>query len=75
MTTVSITGWQPGFETISFMKLLREGSQSQRTLAEAKLLVDGLLRGKPFEVTFPSRGEAETFVRFAANLGVIGVTV
>jgi hypothetical protein len=53
------------------MKLLREGSQSERTLPEAKFLVDDLLQGRSFIVVFPSREEAEVFVKNAADLGVV----
>ncbi len=71
MTTVSVTAWQLGFKTISFVKLLREGSQSQRTLNEAKSMVDGLSAGKPFTVDFPDLEEAETFLKSAADLGAV----
>jgi hypothetical protein len=71
MIAVNITGWRSGFKTISFMKLLREGSQSERKLPEAKVLVDDLLIGKPFTIFFSGRGEAEMFVKDANVLGVI----
>ncbi len=71
MTTVRVTGWQPGFKTISFMKLLREGSQSERSLSEAKALVDGLLNGNAFTIDYPYREEAEAFVKSASDLGAV----
>jgi hypothetical protein len=72
MIRVSIAGWNPGLKSISLMKLLREGSQSERTLAEAKSLVDGLLEGRSFTITFPSQREAEIFLKEATDLGVVG---
>ncbi len=71
MTNVRITAWKPGFKTISFMKLLREGSQAERSLAQAKALVDALLEGKPFTVEYPTQEEAEAFVRSASELGAV----
>ncbi len=71
MTTVHVTGWRPGFKTISFIKLLREGSQAERSLAQAKALVDALLEGKPFVVEYPNREEAEVFVRSASEFGAV----
>lgn len=71
MITITTTGWRPGFNTVSFIKLLRQGSQSERTLAEAKSLVDGLLEGKPFVVNVDTREEAEMFERSAIDFGAV----
>jgi len=71
MPIVSVRGWKPGFKTISFMKLLREGAESPRTLAEAKSMVDGLLEGRHFTVSFARPEEAETFVKSAEDYGVV----
>jgi hypothetical protein len=71
MPIINVTGWKPGFKTVSFIKLLREQGKESCGLAEAKSLVDGLLQGKPFSVSFASEQEAASFIQQANGLGAI----
>jgi hypothetical protein len=68
---VDVTGWRRDFKTISFVKLLRQGSQADRSLVEAKALVDGLLEGKHFSLRFEQEDEAAEFIGSAELLGAI----
>jgi hypothetical protein len=67
MTTVKVTGWEPGLRKISLTKLLQQ--DAGKDLAGAKALVDGLLQGKTFEVTFEEEQLARQFAEKAKAIG------
>lgn len=71
MVIVDVTGWRPGFKTVSFIKLIRQHGTESLDLAEAKSLVDRLLEGKRFSLNFASENEATSFVEQAEKLGAI----
>jgi hypothetical protein len=45
MTSVTIMGWRPGLKSISFIKLVRESGGKERSLTEAKAMVDEMMGG------------------------------
>lgn len=71
MTTINVTGWHPGFKTISFIKLLRDESAEKYGLSDAKALVDALLEGRPFSLRFEAKAQAERFIAEAKSLGAV----
>jgi ribosomal protein L7/L12 len=71
MLIVDITGWRPGFKTVSFIKLIRQHGTESLDLAEAKSLVDRLLEGKRFSLNFVSENEAASFIHKAERLGAV----
>jgi hypothetical protein len=56
MGDVIITGWKPGLQTISLIRLLR--ANSDMTVQEAKLAVEGLMDGKKICLPEISDGRA-----------------
>lgn len=73
--TVRVTGWDQGFRTISFIKLLRQSSLEGYGLSRAKALVDGLLEGRAFSLRFASVTQAREFVAEARKLGAFASEV
>jgi ribosomal protein L7/L12 len=71
MTQVEVTGWKPGFKSISFIKLIRSVGLTRWSLQEAKDLVDAMIAGNPFPVQFTDGPDASEFVRAAEALGAI----
>jgi len=71
MPNVILTGWKPGFKSVSFIKLLRTQGAAPRGLAEAKSLVDALLQGEQFSIDFATESEANSFIRQAESLGAV----
>jgi hypothetical protein len=67
MQTVKISGWEPGLKKISLTKLLE--NSARKDLAEAKAIVDGLLEGRSFEISFEDNSAASAFVHEATLLG------
>jgi hypothetical protein len=67
MRIVKVTGWERGLRKISLTKLLQESAG--KSLPDAKGLVDALLEGKSFEVSFADEGLARRFADQARSLG------
>jgi len=74
MRRVQVTCWTPGFQTISFLKLLRVSGARSLSLAEAKDLVDRVLASEPVSVDFRTDEEAADFVCQAIELGAVAST-
>ena len=73
MPVVKVVGWMPGVLTISLIKLVREATGSD--LAQAKSMVDELLEGKSFEVTFTDVEAAESFAGRAEAIGARVISI
>ena len=70
MSTVILSGWQPGdpeFNKVELTKLVR--NSNGLGLADAKALVDRLVDGEDIEVVFNDREAAESFSELAIALG------
>jgi hypothetical protein len=74
MTRIIVTGWRPGFKSISFIKLLRQAGGVSRSLPEAKDLVDNMIGGHPFALEFDDERDAAQFVAAAEELGALTST-
>ena len=72
MATVRVSGWKPGMRKISLTKLVQTGGG--KDLAQAKAMVDGLLEGNPFEVSFDNEEAARSFADQAKDLGAEATT-
>lgn len=69
MTKIAVTGWRPGFKSISFIKLVRSAGVVERSLPEAKDLIDSMIIGNPFTLEFANEEDARGFVIAAEELG------
>ncbi len=67
MTTVLISGWNPGFQKVTFTNLLK--SELGLTLKPAKEVTDQILDGKPVELLVPE-DRVESLLRTMSHLGV-----
>jgi len=70
MSTVTLSGWQPGdpaLNKVELTKLIR--SSNGLGLAEAKELVDRLVDGEDIEIVLNDREAAEAFSEDAIALG------
>jgi ribosomal protein L7/L12 len=67
MQKVKIIGWEQGLKKISLTKLLQESAG--KDLAEAKAMVDALIEGQPFEISFQQDADARAFLEGAKRLG------
>jgi ribosomal protein L7/L12 len=68
MSTVTVTGWNNGFNKVQFNKLIRESGNCG--LAEAKEMVDSLLEGQAFEIEI-SDADHKDFCTRAKELGAV----
>lgn len=71
MKHLAVVGWKPGFQTISFIKLLRQSGARKMTLPDAKACLDQILAGKPLDLYFDSGQDIGAFIREAGKLGAI----
>ena len=67
MTKVTLNGWLPGFQTISFIHALR--AHCGYGLARSKDIVDGMLAGEVFVVDAASEADAFQLIDEANRLG------
>jgi hypothetical protein len=71
MCDVIITGWKPGLQTISLIRLLR--ANSDMTLQQAKQAVEGLMEGKEICLPDISAGRvSELRAQIEALCGICG---
>jgi|SRR5579883_569025 hypothetical protein len=74
MKRLTVSGWQPQFRPISFIKLLRESGVQNLRVREAKGIVDQILAGQPVDLYFGTAEDANSFVQCALSLGAIAST-
>ena len=72
MPIVRVSGWEPGMRKISLTKLVQ--TSSGKDLTEAKAMVDALLAGQPFEVSFDNEEAARFFADQVKELGAEATT-
>jgi hypothetical protein len=70
MIEIHFTGWRPGFQKVRFNKLLRD--ELQIPLADAFDVVSAILENHPVTLRITNASDAETVLRQAEALGVIG---
>lgn len=68
MSSIVVTGWNPGFDKIGMNKLLRE--QLGYSLGDAKRAVDDILENKPILLTIPAESVGKLPVELV-RLGVV----
>ena len=69
MVSVTLVGYQPNFQPISFVRVIRDSTG--KNLDEAKEILDRFVEGKPCTIDFISPQTAGEFVTRAKNIGVI----
>jgi len=70
MTTAHITGYhRKEFRFVSFVELVKLATG--KDLLAVKTQADGLLNGKPFDLTFPDYESAKRFASLASAIGAI----
>jgi len=69
MTTLEITGWKKGMDTVSLIKAVQR--YSTRSLSKAKTLVEDVLSGDSIVLEFADEETRELFRREASKLGAI----
>ena len=67
MPIVRVVGWKPGMRKISLTKLVQ--ANAGKDLGKAKAMVDALLEGQPFDVSFDNEEAARSFSDQASALG------
>lgn len=69
MTTVRLTGWQPGIRKISLTKLLQ--AKANLSLSAAKGMVDRVLEGHTALIELPSHVDVDAFISEIRALGAL----
>lgn len=69
MTTLEMTSWKVGLQTVSLIKAVRQYSTG--SLSRAKADVERLLTGETVSLQFDSESKKEQFRKEAEMLGVI----
>jgi hypothetical protein len=69
MTTLELTGWRPGLNTVALIDAVR--TTRNKSLADAKRTVERLLAGEKVVLEFDTEKDREAFRRTAVSLGAI----
>ena len=69
MATVLVTGWLPGFQTVSAIQLLAH--TGQLGLREAQRMIELLLSGEPIQLEVQTDRDASTLASRLVGLGAI----
>lgn len=69
MTTLEMTSWKKGLQTVSLIEAVKEFSTG--SLVEAKALVEKLLAGEAVKLEFETESKRAKFQRRAESFGVI----
>lgn len=66
--TVTIDGWQPGFNKVRFTQMVRDAGYS---LGEAFDVTEDVLNGKPVSVTFSRRADTKDLLAELRRIGAV----
>lgn len=69
MTTLEVTAWEKGLQTVSLIEAVKEYSTG--SLIRAKALVEKLLAGERVKLEFETEWKKEAFKTKAESLGAV----
>jgi hypothetical protein len=69
MTTLELTGWRPGLNTVALIDAVR--TSRNKSLIDAKRTVERLLAGETVLLEFDTEEEKQAFRRTAESLGAV----